>query len=440
MRIRTLLAIALVIILAGGSFAYGKAFGEWDTTIVISPIGSSLSFVGSQSTLKGSYFTGDVAEMSSSALSSLFITDKGLSDTGLGVQAFCNLPMSADDRRATFRVSTYLEEDIVIDWPIGTYTILSDTVFSIANPALKHAWLDCVINAYGLKIDGAFLILSSGPKYAFGTDLSLQGMTISGMTLTVATTFGIGANLKELPTVPTVTDPCFCYEETNISIDGLSLGCLHYKALVRFSRSGFELAQFEFGIDPMEDWSLPVSFDFTLTFTTQTKSLIVVVPTLYVGGECISVYTALDVTGNGSGGPLSFGGLSIAGLAVKGISLGSSTVSGIISTDGVLYKTSKDDDITLRATDYVIPCDCYASQTPTKYDLILSLEYSNGNLDSAVDLYFMPSGGSLFDLGLFTGQVSYILGSEVTFGMGAAMSPSTGLQRLTFDLTVSLYR
>jgi hypothetical protein len=77
---------------------------------------------------------------------------------------------------------------------------------------------------------------------------------------------------------------------------------------------------------------------------------------------------------------------------------------------------------------------------PTKYDLILSLEYSDGNLDSALDLYFMPSGGSLFNLGLFTGQVSYILSSEVTFGVGAAVNPSTGLQRLTFDLSMSLYQ
>ncbi len=439
-KIQTLLTIALVIVFVGGSFAYGKAFGEWDTTIVISPIGGSLSFVGSESTLKGSYFTGDVAEMSSSALSSLFITDRGLTDPGMGIQAFITLPMSAADQRAMFRTSTYLKQDIVIDWPIGTYTILSDTVFSIAKASLKQAWLECIINAYGLKGDGSFLLLSSGPGYAFGAELSLQGTTIAGMTLEATTTFGIGADLKEITTTAIPTDTCFCYSGTDISLDGLALGCLHYETLVRFSKSGFEFAQFEFGIDPMDDWPLPVSFDFTLTFTTQTKSLVVVVPTLYVGGECILVYTALDVTGNNTQGPLSFGGLSIAGLAIKGIHLGSSTLSGIVSTDGVLYKTTKNDDITMRATDYVIPCDCYTSQMPTKYDAILSLEYSDGNLSSAVDSYFVPTGGSLFNLGLFTGQVSYILSSEVTLAMGAAIDPTAGLQRLTLDLSVSLYR
>ncbi len=439
MRTERLLAIVVIVVLVGVLPAFGSGFGEWNTNIVVSPVGETISFAGSQSTLKGSYFTGEVAEMSSSALSSLFITDRRLSDTGMGMQAFCNLPMSAGDPKATVRASTYLKEEIVIDWPIGTYTVLSDTVFSISNASLTRAWLDCVVNAYGLKLDAAFLLLSSGPGCAFGTDLSLQGMTVSGMTITINTTFGIGADLKEIPTAP-AADPCPCYEGTEISIDGLSLGCLHYGALISFSRSGFELAQFEFGLDPLEGWSLPVSFDFTLTFTTQTKSLVVVVPTLYVGGECISVYTALDVEGNGTGGALSFGGLSVAGLSIKGMSLGSVKLSGILAIDSVLYKTGKDDDITMRATDYVIPCDCYTSQAPTKYDLIVSLQYSDGTLDAAGDLYFNPSGGSLFNLGLFTGQVSYILNSEVTLAMGAAIDPTAGLQRLTLDLSVSLYR
>jgi hypothetical protein len=72
--------------------------------------------------------------------------------------------------------------------------------------------------------------------------------------------------------------------------------------------------------------------------------------------------------------------------------------------------------------------------------MILSLEYGSGNLNSALDLYFVPSGGSLFNLGLFTGQVSYILSSEVAFSMAAAVNPSAGLQQLTFDLSVSLYQ
>lgn len=439
-RVQRLLLMTLVVVLVGVSFAYGKAFGEWDTTIVISPAGGSLSFVGSQSILRSGYFTGDVAEMSSSALSSLFITDRGLTDTGMGVQVFFTLPLSATDPRATFKASTYFKQDIVIDWPIGTYAVLTDTDFSLADASLKHAWLECIINAYGLKGTGSFLLLPTGTQYALGAELSLQGTTIAGMTIEATTIFGIGADLKEITVAPILADTCFCYSGTDISFDGLALGCLHYETLIRFSKSGFEFAQFEFGIDPMDNWSLPMSFDFTLTFMTQTKSLVVVVPTLYVGGECILLYTALDVTGNNSGGPLSFDGFSIAGLAIKGIHLGSSTLSGIICTDGVLYKTTKNDDIAMRATDYVIPCDCYTSQMPTKYDLIMSLEYSDGNLDSALDLYFVPSGGSLFNLGLFTGQVSYILSSEVSLSVGAAVNPSTGLQRLTFGLDVSLYR
>lgn len=438
MRAGIIAMLLMTVLLGIGLGATGRTYGEWDTSIALSSAQGAFSLAGSTSRLKAMYFTGEVADMSISQLSGLLITDRGLSETGMGIQGLFNLPLFSP---GSVSISTYLKQDIVIDWPIGTYALLSDTDFSIADASLKHAWLDCIINAYGLKgTVSALLIPVISPQYALGAEFSLQGTTITGMTLQATTTFGAGANLEEITTAPILTDTCFCYSGTDISFDGLALGCLHYETLIRFSKRGFEFTQFEFGTDPMDNWALPVSFDFTLTFMTETKSLVVVVPTLYVGGECISVYTALDVTGNNTGGPVSFGGLSIAGLAIKGIPLGSSVLSGIISTDGVLYKTTKNEDVTMRATDYVIPCDCYTFQMPTQYDMILSLEYGSGNLNSALDLYFVPSGGSLFNLGLFTGQVSYILSSEVAFSMAAAVNPSAGLQQLTFDLSVSLYQ
>ncbi len=440
MTINRVFAIVSILILGLGMGAFSKAFGEWDTTIVISPVAGSLSFAGSRSTLKASYFTGEVADMSNRSLSALFITDKGLTDTGMGVQAFFELPLVAGKPPSTFRISTYLKDDIVIDWPIGTWTLLSDTSFSVTTASLQYGWMECIIAAYGTKISGALLLIPTQTGYTLGAELALQGTTIAGMALEAVTTFGVGANLSEATKAPPIDDTCFCYTGTDIFLGGLALGCVHYENLTRFSEGGFEFTRFEFEIDPLDDWVLPVSFDVTLEFTTQTKSLVLVVPTLYVGGDCLSIYIGLDLPGLGTSGGVAFGGLNLAGLRLSDASIGSVAVSGIIAADGILYKRGKEDDIALHATDYFIGYDSSSSQSSTKYDMVVTLETSKGNLDAAVDAYFRPTGGgSLFGLALFTGELIYKLSSEIEFGIGLAINPVTGWERLMLDFTLSLY-
>ncbi len=442
MTINRVFVIVSILILGLGMAAFSKAFGEWDTTIVISPEAGSLSLAGSRSTLKASYFAGEVADVSNRTLSALFITDKGLTDTGLGVQAFFGLPLVTGKLPSTFRISTYLKNDIVIDWPIGTWTLLSDTSFSVTTASLQYGWMECIIAAYGTKISGAFLLIPTQTGYTFGAELALQGTTIAGMALEAVTTFGVGANLSEATKATPTDDTCFCYTGTDISLSGLALGCVHYENLTRFSEGGFEFTRFEFDVDLPEDW--PLSLYATLEFTTQTKSLVLVPSLRVLDLGCMYLYVGIDIAeltlGNST-----IGAIKLAGLRLADIDIGPATVSGVVAFDGVLWKGDREDDISLRAANYLIciAADCNPAnfkEVPTKYDMVVSLETSEGNLDAAVDAYFRPTGGgSLFGLALFTGEVSYMLTSEIEFGIGLAVNPLTGWERLMLDFTLSLY-
>jgi hypothetical protein len=252
MAINRVFVIVSILILGLGMGAFSKTYGEWGTTIVISPEAGSLSFAGSQSTLQASYFTGKVAEMSNRQLSAVLITDRVLGETGFGIQGFFDLPLLSTSR-GIFHVSTYWKDDIVIDWPIGTWTLLSDTSFSATTASLQYGWMECIIAAYGTKISGAFLLIPTQTGYTLGTELALQGTTIAGMALEAVTTFGVGANLSETTKASSTDDTCLCYTGTDISLSGLALGCVHYENLTRFSEGGFEFTRFEFDSDLPED-------------------------------------------------------------------------------------------------------------------------------------------------------------------------------------------
>ncbi len=442
MTINRVFAIVSILILGLGMGAFGKAFGEWDTTVVMSPEVGSLSLAGSRSTLKASYFAGEVADVSNRTLSALFITDKGLTDTGMGVQAFFGLPLVAGKSPSTFRISTYFKDDIVIDWPIGTWALLSDASFSVTTASLQYGWMECIIAAYGTKISGAFLLMPTQTGHTLGAELALQGTTIAGMALEAVTTFGVGGDLSEATKASPTDDTCFCYTGTDISLSGLALGCVHYENLTRFSEGGFEFTRFEFDIDLPEDWLL--SLYATLEFTMQTKSLVLVPSLRVLDLGCMYLYVGIDIA-ELTLGETTIGAIKLAGLRLADIDIGPATVSGVVAFDGVLWKGGREDDISLRAANYLIciAADCNPAdfkEVPTKYDMVVSLETSEGNLDAAVDAYFRPTGGgSLFGLALFTGEVRYMLTSEIEFGIGLAVNPVTGWERLTMDLTISLY-
>ncbi len=430
---------ALIMLLGMNLGGTGRTYGAWETSIALSPVGGSISLAGSTSTLKGMYFTGEVADLSIAQLSKLAITDRGLSGTGMGVQAYFALPVFSP---GGFSVSTYLEQEIVIDWPIGTYTVLSNAVFSVTDPALKRGWLELAMSAYGLKGTGSFLLLPAGSGYALGAAFALQGTSLAGLSLEAVSYFGVwsvGEEFTEVSPVPG-EGTCLCYNGTDISLSGLMFGCASYDTSIRFTRSGFSYVRFDVEVDAPADWWIPVSFDIALEFHPQTKSLILTVPTLYYFNGCdgsFTLYLGLEVT-SGSGDGLSFGGLRWSGLRVKDLSLGGATLDGILSFGDPLYAGVKDDEMNLHADDYNFAAEGTEADSPTPYEMVMSLAHGTGNFSATIDIYF-KEGGALFDLALLTGKASYILSSDLEFGLGVALDPTAGLKELRAEFTWSLY-
>ena len=255
--------------------------------------------------------------------------------------------------------------------------------------------MECTVSAYGLKGTGSFLLVPMGATYAFGTRLTLLGTTLAGMTVEASTYFGawsLGKAFNEINKVQSSSD-CFCYRGTNISLTGLMFGCVSYDTAVRFSNQGFAYAQFQYAIAPPDDWDIPVSFAVTLEFSPQTKSYVVLVPTLYFFNSAYqdaicTFYVALDVTGNGTGGSLGFNGMSLTGVRLSGLLVGQVNVSGILSLGDMLYTQERDSPIYLHASDYSIynQSSIASKQSPTPYDMVISLDHSTGNFGSAVDV------------------------------------------------------
>ena len=431
---------ALIMFLGMSVGGAGRTYGEWETSIALSPVGGGISLAGSTSTLKGMYFTGEVADLSIAQLSKLAITDRGLSGTGMGVQAYFALPIFSP---GGFSVSTYLEQEIVIDWPIGTYTVLSNAVFSVTDPALKRGWLELGVSAYGLKGTGSFLLLPAGSGYALGAAFALQGTTLAGLSVEAVSYFGawsVGEEFTDVSPVPG-EGTCLCYNGTDISLSGLMFGCASYDTAIRLTQSGFSYVRFDVAVDTPADWWIPVRFDLALEFYPQTKSLILTVPTLYYFNSCdgsFTVYLGLEITGGTGDGP-SFSGLRWAGLRVNDLPLGGATLDGIISFGDPLYADVKDDEINLHADDYNFVAEGTETGSPIPYEMVISLIRGTGNFSAVFDAYF-KEGGSLFGLALLTGEASYILSSDLEFGLGMALDPSYGLKELRAEFAWSLYR
>jgi len=84
--------VFILVVVVGGS-AFAKSFGSWENTLTFQTQDPLILLAESSSTLKGSYFTGEVADLPNRFLSALFITDMDLSDTGFGLQGLFRPPL-----------------------------------------------------------------------------------------------------------------------------------------------------------------------------------------------------------------------------------------------------------------------------------------------------------------------------------------------------------
>jgi len=441
--IRKALNVVFILVVVVGGNAFAKFFGSWENTLTFQAQGPLISLAESSSTLKGSYFTGEVADLPNRFLSALFITDMELSNTGFGLQGLFRPLLLPTDPRSTLSVSVYSKQDIIIDWPIGTWSVISDVAFSVQSASMKYWWSELNVTAYGVAVTATFAMVAIGKEYSTGLELELVGTTLGGMGVTFATQFGISTDFEKMLQVQTQSASCgtMSYNSTELNLTGLSLGCVHLETTAVFSAAqGFDHVQLEFEIEPE---SLPVEFDATLTFMLQTKSM-VLVPMLTLDTVCLDVYMML-VPSKFDAGNSRFNALVLQGLGMRDIEIEQATLSGLISFVGGLYKQLGKSDIELRANDYLVDILTFdvseqRRYVRTDYDWVFSIEKSIVNLDFAADAYFTTiSTGQLFGLGLVTLETRYVLSSEFEFGAGLAMNLVTGLQKLVLKFNYSLF-
>jgi len=441
--IRKALSVVFILAVVGGGSAFGKFFGSWENTLTFQTQDPLISLGESSATLKASYFTGEVADLPNRFLSALFITDMELSDTGFGLQGVFNLPLQQADLRSNLSVSVYSKQDIVVDWPIGTWSVISNLVFSVQSASVKYWWNEMNVTAYGIATTAIFALVAVGDELRTGLKLEMAGSTIYGLGVELTTSFGIDTDFEQLMAVQTGSGGCgdMRYTSTEITLTGLSVGCLYFETTAEFKAiSGFDYVQFEFDIEP-ESW--PLRFDATVTFTTQTKS-ITLVPTLTLDKVCLDVYMMLDPSELGAGNS-AFNSLVLQGVGMRDAKIEGATFSNLVSLVGGLYRLISVSDINLRAQDYLIDISYLEVRdqikyVQTDYDWVFSIESSAGNFDFAADVYFGTNGmGQLFGLGLITLETNYVLSSEIEFGLGLAVDLATGWHKLVLNLDYSLF-
>jgi len=218
------------------------------------------------------------------------------------------------------------------------------------------------------------------------------------------------------------------YVSTTVNFFDLSLGCCTFNSETKFSyRSGFEYSEFDFTVDST---NLPLSFDTTIRFTPQTKS-VTLDPYLEINTECFTTYFDLV---EGSINTYQF---EVEGFGLTDVKLGRVNFSSITALKGDLYKDAGASDILLRADDYLIDPDNTDPYEKTDFDEIASIsvnppdtaEYPNYSF--GIDFYFdMSDEATLIDLSLVTGDLTARVSRQFELGMGTSITPDGDVETL----------
>ncbi len=351
---------------------------------------------------------------------------------------------------------TFHRQNFGLNTRIGILALNSKVVFYPKEGRMDY-WLNEASATFaGITITNKFLlqhtILSSTPRptygYGAGTELIISGKTSEGLSVEVSGRFGMEESVLEQEGIEEgsgydiVTDGGrfpnlipFAYPpsqlqfvSSTIELSDLSLGCCTFDSTTWISREkGFEYTELDFYIDSE---NMPVSIDTEIQFAPKKKKGSID-PQLITEDECFDLY--LDFSEKDSS--------SSYNLALKGFGLHIDqplTISNITSLKGNLYKRKGADDITLRASDYVIdPVTPAYFDGPLNFDQVFSLVFHPGNLAQLyLDVYFnMTESDQLFDLQKLTGQAKYTVSEQLQVGTGIAITPE---EDITFMLEMDV--
>lgn len=355
-----------------------------------------------------------------------------------------------------FEKNDFTGQKFGADLSVGLAAIGSTLSFDTADLSETNLnyWLTEVgFDVGGLNVDNAFVleVLEGSPAYGSGYKLSLSGELGSGSRIYLNNYFGMEENeaealgMEDGSGYTIVTDDgtygpsALQYVETRVEVTGLSYDCCQLHTTTKISEEeGFEYSLFEFDL---EAENLPLKFYTDLRFTPEGKS-VELEPRLDTDWACFDVYTGLRTSNGGNklvgGGDSTIEALVLEGFGLTDLKLGKVSFSSLTVLEGRLFRLAGEDDLDLRANDYVLNPDPVFSglYEETDYDGALTLENSGADspLFLAVDAYFnRDSGGGLFDFGLFTGVGTFRFSEQFTAGAGVKVKPDE-VETVRFEL------
>lgn len=413
----TITSITIVLFLTTGLTGHADLTGSWENDLNLGPEPNLLESFSSELDL---YYTSGGIDYRSSSL---------------------------------FKKDSYYAQSFGASTTLGTLDIDSTLDFDPQAVRLNYFLAEADFRLSGLNIGNTFLLEDTeNSGYGAGYQLELSGRFPDGPNLYVNNLLGMESNQAESLGIvrgsgyTIVTGDygpsTLQYVSTTVEISEQRFDCCSFTSTTKFSEEeGFEYSNFEFD---MESENLPLELWAKLSFSPQTKS-VELDPRLDLGWACFEVYTDLstpddeDLLVNNSTEVSTIGGLEIEGFGITGVDLGHVTFSSLTALKGNLNRLTDQEDMDLRARDYVLDPDPVYSglYVNTPYDEVISIEKSNKGDDVyfGADVYFDMSGSSsLFDTALFTGAGSFDLSDQFTLGGGVAIKPDKlETVRLSFD-------
>jgi len=424
-----------LIVIMGGA-VLGKTTLGLDSGITFRPTGTLLDLDSSFLGFQVGHYAGDVALLSDRFLRTLFLTDGTLTEKGSAAQAVIQFPMYPADRRGAFQFSFYHKEDLVIDWPVGTWSVISDVAFSTFTSELSRWWSTVNVSAYGTSTTATFLLMPTPLGTAAGLSVELSGPTLTGMGVTISADFGMPTAFGGIGGVVPTASCELRFREANLGFEGVVLGCVALDVETTIGCHGYESTEIGFDLDLPIDW---VTVEGILEFATKTKS-ITLIPRVHMEPTCIWVNIGLDPATWKENALLD--ALIVRGVGISDETIGSSQFSAIASFIGGVYRDVSKDDIELHAGDYYVALDPEADASKyvfLPYDIILSIEHGEANSDLVIDAYFGSPEPDLFDLALVTAEWNYQLSTELDLFVRVALDPNGVLTKFVFGFEASVF-
>ena len=431
------MGVILMVCVSLGWMVVGAGSMDWETELVTGFSGTACSFDGSFTSFRAGYGWGDVDGVPGSETS--YGSGNSFGENGSAIDVGIRFPLPPTTS-GTFETSVYHKSDLVIDWPVGTWGVVGNAVFSIQSGSMTRFSLTANVTAYGSSTTVAFSLVPVGTVYAAGLTLELAGTTFSGMGFSLAGTFGTSTGTqRQEPQVVPPEDPCALpFQKAVLGFEGFPWACIHTDVDVSLAASGFTAAKIDVDIDL---WDGLIALDGSLDFTVAEKQLQLIQRIQIDQQQEIWVNVGIEPTNLGPGNSTLIDQFLVRGWGATDCDVGTADLTVIASFVGGLYKPKDSADIDLDAGGYSIALDPEAKSSQfvqTDYLMVCTLDGAVLNDVWALDANFGAGMGTLFDLALFTVLWEHPLSAEVGLRFGLQLDPRGASYKVLVGLDMGL--